>query len=172
MKLLSGLTIYHRSFILAFMKILFFIVAFFVVSVCAQAADVQEPSFASQQMEEIIQKCKSSRWKLYENDPDLRNDFYLSDIVQEEISCKEEEFMQALNTIIPNLENREKVVKSFQEYKTHFLNLYGLISQKNILCDEDWLACGTRGEIANILLYDTALNNLISYALSCQDDTH
>ena len=122
------------------LHILFLMVLFLVIPGCAYDVKVQEVSSPPLQTEEILQKCKSARWKLYENDPELRNDLYLADITREEIECKEKEFLNILNTAIPNSKNRKQAIESFQGYKAHFLNLYGVISQKNILCDENWMA--------------------------------
>lgn len=155
------------------MKLFMFLISFWLIPACAQEAPEQPTHLTgTQQAEIIIQKCKSPRWKLYDNDPNLKNDAYLDSILKEEIECKENLFFESLYTLIPNQEAREKVVQAFHEYKAHFLNLYGLISTNNLLCDETWPKCGTWGELSNTRMYDTALNHLIFYTLERQDWTY
>jgi len=126
----------------------------------------------AQQAEEIIQKCKSPRWKIYDHDPNAKNYYYLADITKEEIECKEQEFFKTLDTVLPNPQDRKESIQSFNEYKTAFLRLTETIAQKNNICAESKLGCGSYGEVPNILFYNNALNNLISYTLERQDWTY
>ena len=158
---------------LVVVKIFVLLISFWLISAQAQELSEQAPYLTgSQQAEIIIQQCKSPRWKLYDNDPNLKNYFYLDDILKEEIACKENLFFESLNTIIPDQDARKKVLQAFHEYKTHFLNLYRLIATNNLLCDETWPKCGTLGELSNTRMYDSALNHLIFYTLERQDWTY
>ncbi len=127
------------------------------------------PRSGEQLTEEIIQKCKSPRWKIYDNDPNAKNYYYLADITKEEIECKEKEFFKTLDTVLPNPQDREECIQSFHEHKTAFLKMSGIIAQKNNICAESNLGCGAYGEVPNILLYNDLLNKLISYTLKRQD---
>ena len=154
------------------MKSLLLVMLLFITPVCAQEANKLSSLSGAQQAEQIIQKCTSPRWDEYEKDTNVWSDYHLEDIVKEEIACKEKEFMNTLKTILPDENDREEVERSYYEYKSSFLKMYGFISTKNLFCGEESLGCGTLGEIANTMLYNTALDNLITYTLERQDGTY
>ena len=154
------------------MKFLLFIMLLFITSVRAQETDQSSFLSGAQQAEQIIQKCTSPKWNEYEKDTSVWSDYRLKDIMKEEIECKEKAFTNALKTILPDRKNREEVVHLYQEYKTNFLKMYGLISTKNSFCGEEPLGCGMLGKIANTMQYNTALDNLITYTLERRDGTY
>ena len=154
------------------MKLLLIVMLLFITPVRAQQTGTASSLSGVQQVEEIIQKCTSSKWNEYAKDTSVWSDYHLEDIVKEEIECKEKALMNALKTILPDRKNREEVEHSYHEYKSSFLKMYGLISTKNSFCGEEPLGCGMLGKIANTMQYNTALDNLITYTLERRDGTY
>lgn len=148
------------------------LLAVLLLFTCALKAAEVPALTGAQQAEQIINKCTSSRWDEYEKDTSFWSDYHLEAIIKEEIECKEKAFIDALKTILPDGKNREEVERSYHEYKASFLKMYGLISTKNSFCGEKALGCGTHGEIAATMLYNTALEKLITYTLERQDGTY
>ena len=153
----------------AMKKLSILFLLFFTCSIRAEEASLLS---GAQQAEQIIQKCTSPRWSQYMTDTSIGSDYHLEEIIKEEINCKERALMDSLKMILPEEKNREEVMHLYHEYKAVFLKMYGLISTKNAFCGKASLGCGTHGTIASTMLYNTALDNLITYTLQRQDGTY
>lgn len=148
------------------------LLAVLLLFACTSKAEEAVDLTGAQQAEQIIQQCTNPRWDEYKKDASVWSDYHLESIIKEEIECKEKAFMNVLKTILPDENNREEVERSYHEYKVNFLKMYGLISTKNSSCGEESLGCGTLGEIADTMLFNTALEKLITYTLERQDGTY
>ncbi len=134
-----------------------------LVFACSTRAEDESELTSAQRTEQIIQQCKSSRWKEYEESRDFHKDYLLADITKEEIECKEKAFLKLLPEILPEKSDQEEVAQLYQDYKANFLKLHATIARRNVMCGGEDLGCGTMRKIADTMAYDNAINDLITY---------
>ena len=139
------------------------LLAILLVFACSTRAEDEFDLTPAQRTEQIIQQCKSGRWKEYEASRDFHSDYLLADITKEEIECKEKLFLKLLPEILPEKSDQEEVAQLYQDYKANFLKLHATIARRNVMCGGEDLGCGTMRKIADTMAFDRAINDLITY---------
>ena len=134
-----------------------------LIFACSTRAENESHLTPAQKTEQVLQQCKSGRWKEYDATKDFYSDYLLADITKEEIECKEKVFLKLLPEILPEKKDQEEVSQLYTEYKTSFLKMHAILARWNTMCGGEDMGCGTMGKIADTMAFDKAINDLIYF---------